>query len=444
MSYSKLTKINKYAGFGKRKVKPPEIVLQPKADDATDLPEDIRALIPRMGERQARIVWQWRKKGLRASAPEALVYDWLTKKKVPFEFQCLAGHHKVLTADWLWKPIAELQPGEELIALEEDGPNRRLCRSSVIACEPAMLEARRVVLSNGDEFIATPEHPWLAYWSWDPRSPGYPNGSGSKTNSLSWVQTDRMLLGTRVPKGFAPWEPDTSWDAGYLAGFFDGEGSFVQSGTANSLTAGQNPGATLENFIRAVERTGFNFSVYDYNGKYKRSYDDGFRKCVNLRISGGKTEALRFIGTIRPPRLLAGIKVDQLGRMPSIERPHVVAIEDAGRQEIYRLATTSATYIADGYAMHNSSFFGGRIYRGGLVNDFALYHLPQGVMIWRIQGEYYHAPTREKDEANKQRLLMSRVKNRKVVAVVDLWERDLYRGVDGVCRDALTGRGRRG
>lgn len=178
MAYSKLTKINKLAGFGKRKVKPPEATLRPRGAEDTDLPEDIRALIPRMGERQARIVWQWRKKGLRASAPEALVYDWLTKKNVPFEFQ--------------------------------------------------------------------------------------------------------------------------------------------------------------------------------------------------------------------------------------------------------------------------SSFFGGRIYRGGLVNDFALYHLPQGVMIWRIQGEYYHAPTREKDEANKQRLLMSRVKNRKVVAVVDLWERDLYRGVDGVCRDALTGRGRRG
>lgn len=178
MSYGKLTKINKYAGFGKRKVKPPEIVLTPKADDATDLPEDIRALIPRMGERQARIVWEWRKKGLRASSPEALVYDWLTKKKIPFEFQ--------------------------------------------------------------------------------------------------------------------------------------------------------------------------------------------------------------------------------------------------------------------------SSFFGGRIFRGGLVNDFALFHLSQGVMIWRIQGEYYHSPTKEKDEANKQRLLMSRVKNQKVVAVVDLWERSIYKGVNSVCQDALSGRERRG
>jgi len=84
-SYHKLPRL---ASLPRLKRTAPQLRLRPESRATTDdLPDEIRQLVPKMGERNARVVWKWKRMGLQATAPEALVYQWLTSRKIRFEFQ---------------------------------------------------------------------------------------------------------------------------------------------------------------------------------------------------------------------------------------------------------------------------------------------------------------------------------------------------------------------
>jgi hypothetical protein len=71
-----------------------------------------------------------------------------------------------------------------------------------------------------------------------------------------------------------------------------------------------------------------------------------------------------------------------------------------------------------------TSFFGGRMQLGGAVADFIIMDLqPGGMVVWRVQGDYWHLmPERvRKDAVQRLRLLQHGV-----VQVVDLWESAIY------------------
>ena len=76
-----------------------------------------------------------------------------------------------------------------------------------------------------------------------------------------------------------------------------------------------------------------------------------------------------------------------------------------------------------------SSQLGGLHVRGGAVVDFVIYDMShEGNYIWRVQGEHWHGSPRKEhaDQLQKERLLGLRIGGAPVVAVVDLWEDDLY------------------
>jgi len=94
-----------------------------------------------------------------------------------------------------------------------------------------------------------------------------------------------------------------------------------------------------------------------------------------------------------------------------------------------------------------SAQMGGRLRVGGAVVDFLLYDLAGGgLYVWRVMGEYWHAApeVQGKDEEQRRRLLRTRVGGRRVVAVVDLWESDIYDRSPEVFEMAEAGVGLRG
>ena len=96
---------------------------------------------------------------------------------------------------------------------------------------------------------------------------------------------------------------------------------------------------------------------------------------------------------------------------------------------------------------YQSAQMGGRLRVGGAVVDFLLHDLaPGGVYVWRVMGEYWHsAPEIQgKDEEQRRRLLRQRVDGRPVIAVVDLWESDIYDRSPEVFEMAEAGVGLRG
>lgn len=331
---------------------------------------------------------------IKGTLPERIVYYYLTKymkfqSGVDFDFQCVGAKQRVLTKDFKWVEAGSLKIGDKLLAFSEDledvggkvKRSRYYKEATVTHASVESLPAMEVELSDGTKIVTTEEHPWLAFA--DLRNPEIVTFG----HSMNWVTTNRLRVGMEIPRFMTTWEEDTSKQAGYIAGFFDGEGSVVHhktqtGGHALSLTVGQNAGEMFDMFNMMVEDCGFDFSVYDYRGKYKRSYDNGKREVIQMRIAGGRSEIFRFLGTIRPAKLQR-IKIEKLGRLSKRDVVKVVSIRQVKQQPIARLSTSTKTYFCEGFGMHNSSLEGGRMQLGGLVVDFLF---PYMRIIIQVQG----------------------------------------------------------
>lgn len=94
-----------------------------------------------------------------------------------------------------------------------------------------------------------------------------------------------------------------------------------------------------------------------------------------------------------------------------------------------------------------TSLMGGRRVSGGAVMDFLIYGLSaNGIMCWRIQGEYWHTgpDVERKDFVQKARLRGLKIGGVPVVEVVDVWESDVYDRYPEVFVRAEAGIGLRG
>lgn len=94
-----------------------------------------------------------------------------------------------------------------------------------------------------------------------------------------------------------------------------------------------------------------------------------------------------------------------------------------------------------------SSQMGGRRVAGGAVVDFIISGLAaDGLYVWRVMGEHWHQgpELEEKDEVQRVRLLRLWIGGLPVVAVVDVWEGDIYDRYPEVFLRAEYGIGLRG
>jgi hypothetical protein len=148
-------------------------------------------------------------------------------------------------------------------------------------------------------------------------------------------------------------------------------------------------------------------------------------------------------GTPEPPDLdrLTGGGIEQLQVLPPALMEVARRVGTRRAEDVFELRRqgvvgTVPELIAyewlqsRGYAFEfQSSQLGGRRRSGGAVVDFVIQDLsPNGVMMWRIQGEYWHQgpDVERKDEVQRVRLLNVRMGGRPVAAVVDLYESDIY------------------
>ncbi|GGV02556.1 hypothetical protein GCM10010211_82390 [Streptomyces albospinus] len=180
------------------------------------------------------------------------VRSWL--KKVPGEdpacsfppFFCLAPHERILTSDLRWVPCGELAVGDEILTFDEYPTEGIRCRrwrfATITRSEPAAKECVRVHLENGDSVVCTADHPWLA-------DRCRHAGGGRR----GWVRAERLQNeAADVLRLLNTWEPARTYDAGWMAGMFDGEGS-ISLGSAPKLTIAQKPGPITD---RALEQRG--------------------------------------------------------------------------------------------------------------------------------------------------------------------------------------------
>ena len=250
---------------------------------------------------------------------------------------CVAPNTRVLTADLRWKCIGDVRVGEQLLTVdEESGPSRRRLRlASVIGRHSSVREAYRIHLADGTSLVCSKDHPWLV------------GGDGGHT----WRTVEQLQRASKYNPRSAPrfrklagsWEFDTSREAGWLAGFFDGEGS----ASGYQVEVSQRPGLLLEQARSLLLARGFR--VHDYAAS---TAGLGVHHDVrHLVLAGGLSENLRFLGSVRPERLVRKFPLE--GRQLWSEGVAVLAIEPTEPEELVDITTDTHTFIAEGFVSHN-------------------------------------------------------------------------------------------
>lgn len=262
-------------------------------------------------------------------------------------WNCPTPDQRILTADLKWVKAGDLRVGDRLVGLTENVPEghrlRKYKTTTVTHATCGKTRVFEVKLSDGSSVKVSENHPWLL--AQRNRTKGHRKVGGS-----AWVQTKDLIVGQSVQRLFDTWEEDNSREAGYLAGFFDGEGYISVDPT--KVGGAQNKGPTLDRVLSLLDEKHFK-----NRGSSPSRLKDAH--CVNFVIPNGINGSARFLGQIRPLRLLNKFKPEHLGAVWHLNtsKLRILAIRDLGEQEIVKLSTTAHTYILEGFAAHNSESY---------------------------------------------------------------------------------------
>lgn len=264
---------------------------------------------------------------------------------------CVSHDTKVLMKDLRWVRADSLEVGDQIMAFDEHAQQygkgvkqRRWQVATVQRNDRLTMPCYKLTLEDGRELISSEDHLWLTYGE----------------NQARWMYT-KDLVGvhhradrpSRIIDCIDTWDEDTSWGAGYLAAAFDGEGHVsakLRDGQWGYMRVGfaQRDNAMLETVRRELLKRNFLAPTSSVNGTHKDVH--------NLLVHGGRAEQMKFLGSIRPRRLLDKFDPTQLGIFQKRKAVAVVKSEYLGDYPVIGLKTDTSTFIAEGLASHNSEY----------------------------------------------------------------------------------------
>ena len=295
------------------------------------------------GARQNHFQWDWREVAkVQPNYEKFIKKEMLRIGEDSDEFQmsynCLTPDTKVLTKDLKYVEIGSVQVGDILVGFDEKpytkGAHRKIKETTVTKAERIMRPTYAINLSDGTIVKSSDGHLWLV------------STAGRRT---VWKRTDELVSTDRIFKIFDTWEHIEDYRTGYLAAAFDGEGHFSRQAM---LGFSQRENVMLNKVRTYLTELGF---------KYWERKETGTNNDVTvLHIAGGRASMSRFLGQIRPERLLQKVDINSFGSIgrhdfvgQDFEHPLVLSVEFIGEQEVVALETTTQTFIAEGLASHN-------------------------------------------------------------------------------------------
>lgn len=263
---------------------------------------------------------------------------------------CVVPDTRVLTADLRWVRVGDVLVGDRLLGFDEtsNGHGRSYRAGIVEQAEIVRKPCYELVFDDGTTVRCSSDHRWLTA-----------STVQGQLRTQQWVHAQDLKCGptrqSRVIKPLDVWETNNSRDGGYLAGAFDGEGSLDQTRHgvyANRVCFVQSPNVMLAEAERCLKELDYRYS-HTVTSSGTRLRVDGTPRYDKHRLEvSPRPEFIRFMGSIRPERLLAKLDVDRLGRING----NVVSLVGKtfiGEQDVVLLETTAQTYLAEGLASHN-------------------------------------------------------------------------------------------
>lgn len=301
------------------------------------------------GTRQNHFEWDWKEVAkVNPSYGKFIRKEMLRIGEDSDEFQmsyCGTVETPVLTADLTYVRAGDIVPGMQLVGFDEErsgkGQHRNFATATVLDAEELTLECYEVRLSDGTSVTVTADHKWLVLTA------------GRRT---VWKRTDELLPSDQLHRITEVWEPfdrndpDIQWAIAYLSGAFDGEGCLTMvDGRIAHLEFAQKNNAMLDQVKKCLDRLGFEYKEYCAPGS----------DVHKLKIGSGRAHILRFLGVVRPARLLEKFSVEALGSIGRHDRngkfaqPHVESVTPVGEQQVMAIKTSTKTYVLNGLASHN-------------------------------------------------------------------------------------------
>jgi hypothetical protein len=253
-------------------------------------------------------------------------------------YDCVVPGTRVLTTDLYWKPAEKLQLGDSLIGFSEHAGRDSIYQPSCVLSNSLIVRPVFEVVTDRGSVTVSGGHLFV-------------NSQYSGKSRRIWKRADALKPGDLLCFFGKPWETDTSWEAGWLAGFYDGEGSLAASNLKRSsglITCAQNPGPTLDYALALLTAKGFDYGM-------RINKQTGCR-CWYLRHNQAKA---RFLGSVRPQRLLLKSTEAWLGnRTWNNDAPNAVVqeVKPLGNHEVVAIGTSTKTLLTDGFLSHNSMF----------------------------------------------------------------------------------------
>jgi DNA repair photolyase len=155
------------------------------------------------------------------------------------------------------------------------------------------------------------------------------------------IRTASMAgIGAMRDLGAFPGQPKPTWQAGFLAGIFDAEGSNQVNG---ALRIASTEAPIIDQITHALEERGFRYVVESARQARPVRY---------VRLLGGLREKLRLLHQV-DPAVTRKRTIDGLA-LKSDARLRVMSVRaEGGDRALYDITTGTGDFIADGVVAHN-------------------------------------------------------------------------------------------
>lgn len=254
---------------------------------------------------------------------------------------CVSPDTRILTTDLRWIQAGDIKIGDKLIAFDEELSTKSRTRpAKVISNKPRFLPCYRITTDRGT-IVASEDHKFVASSYHKFRKRQRKTKAEGRWDS-AWICTKDLTTDMHIRHFVSPWETENDYNAGWLAGMFDGEGWI----TGRRVCIAQNPGPVLDQIEKLLQERNYKKSI-------RRQRKD--RVCMAIEV-GGRRESMRLLGSIRPKRLLtkADMIWNNIRPWSNDSFAKILDIEYVGIQLVSAIKTTTGTLITEGFMSHNS------------------------------------------------------------------------------------------
>ena len=285
--------------------------------------------------------------------------DWVVErdKKIMGPYACTPAESPILMSDLSFKQISKVMVGDEVVGFTTETNNatnrRTLIRAVVKKTFSYMAPVVKIKLKSGHIIRCTEDHKWYMGKQAKVRQNGRPNDpiykSAKVGKKLMRVCDDRQYQIT----------PEQERIAGWVSGFFDGEGSASEQKRRN----GGRPACAIA-FYQTCEKNlpicnrlekyldelGFNYVVDERKRPEKWQRSRAYRL-----IGNGLPLYQKFLHVIKPEKWKKRIEDAAYKANFIIDYDEVLSIEPDGVEPVYALETTTGNYVVWGLASSNSA-----------------------------------------------------------------------------------------